>query len=36
MPVTDVQHDLDARSLSITADFAAPAARVWEVHDVVR
>ena len=32
MPVTDVQHDLDARTLTITADFAAPAERVWEVY----
>ena len=32
MPVTDVSHDLDARTLTISADFAAPAARVWEVY----
>jgi uncharacterized protein YndB with AHSA1/START domain len=32
MPVTDVQHDLDARTLTITADFAAPLDRVWEVY----
>ena len=32
MPVTDVQHDTDARTLTITADFAAPAERVWEVY----
>jgi uncharacterized protein YndB with AHSA1/START domain len=32
MPVTDVQHDLDARTLTITADFAAPVDRVWEVY----
>lgn len=32
MPVTDVQHDLDARTLTITADFAAPVERVWEVY----
>ena len=32
MPVTDVQHDLDTRTLTITADFAAPIDRVWEVY----
>ncbi len=32
MPVTDVQHDLDALTLTITADFAAPVDRVWEVY----
>lgn len=32
MPVTDVQHDLDALTLTITADFAAPIERVWEVY----
>ena len=32
MPVTDVQHDLDALTLIITADFAAPVERVWEVY----
>ncbi|MDZ5661303.1 SRPBCC domain-containing protein [Nocardioides sp. S-58] len=32
MPVTDVQHDLDARTLTITADFAAPVERVWDVY----
>ena len=32
MPVTDVQHDLDALTLTITADFAAPLERVWEVY----
>lgn len=32
MPVTDVKHDLDARTLTITADFAAPVDRVWEVY----
>jgi len=31
MPVTDVQHDLDTRTLTITADFAAPVQRVWDV-----
>jgi len=32
MPVTDVQHDLDALTRTITADFAAPVERVWEVY----
>ena len=32
MPVTDVHHDLDALTLTITADFAAPVERVWEVY----
>ncbi len=32
MPVTDVSHDLDARTLTITAEFAAPVERVWQVY----
>ncbi len=32
MPVTDVTHDLESRTLTITAEFAAPADRVWEVY----
>ena len=32
MPVTDVTHDLDARTLTITADFAAPVERIWQVY----
>ena len=32
MPVTDVKHDLDALTLTITADFAASLDRVWEVY----
>lgn len=32
MPVTDVQHDLNERTLTITADFAAPAERVWQIY----
>jgi uncharacterized protein YndB with AHSA1/START domain len=32
MPVTDVQQDLDARTLTITADFAAPVERIWQVY----
>ena len=32
MPVTDVRHDLDTLTLTITADFAAPPARIWQVY----
>ena len=32
MPVTDVQHDLDGLTLTITADFAAPLERIWQVY----
>jgi uncharacterized protein YndB with AHSA1/START domain len=32
MPVTDVQHDRDTLTLTITADFAAPVDRVWQVY----
>lgn len=32
MPVTDVTPDLDARTLTIVADFAAPPKRIWEVY----
>jgi uncharacterized protein YndB with AHSA1/START domain len=32
MPVTDVQQDLDHLTLTITAHFAAPVARVWQVY----
>jgi uncharacterized protein YndB with AHSA1/START domain len=32
MPVTDVQQDLDNRTLTIVADFAAPMERVWQVY----
>jgi uncharacterized protein YndB with AHSA1/START domain len=32
MPVTDVRQDLDALTLTITADFAAPVERVWQVY----
>lgn len=32
MPVTDVTKDLDARSLVITAEFAASVERVWQVY----
>jgi uncharacterized protein YndB with AHSA1/START domain len=32
MPVTDVQHDLDNPTLTITAAFAAPVQRIWQVY----
>lgn len=32
MPVTDVRTDLDTRTLTIVADFAAPVERVWQVY----
>ena len=32
MPVTDVVKDIDNRSLTIVADFAAPVDRLWEVY----
>ena len=32
MPVTDVRQDPDALTLTITADFAAPVERVWQVY----
>ena len=32
MPVTDVRQDLDNLTLTITADFAAPVARIWQVY----
>lgn len=32
MPVTDVTQDIDNRTLTITAEFAAPVERVWEVY----
>ena len=32
MPVTDVRHDLDSLTLTITADFAVPVERVWQVY----
>ncbi|AQT80706.1 polyketide cyclase [Mycolicibacterium litorale] len=32
MPVTDVQHDPDALTLTITAHFAAPVARIWQIY----
>jgi uncharacterized protein YndB with AHSA1/START domain len=32
MPVTDVQQDLDNLTLVVTAEFAAPVARIWQVY----
>ena len=32
MPVTDVHHDLDNRTLTIIAEFAAPVERIWQVY----
>lgn len=32
MPVTDVQQDLDNLTLTMTAHFAAPIERVWQVY----
>ena len=32
MPVTNVTHDFDTRTLTITAEFAAPVERIWQVH----
>jgi uncharacterized protein YndB with AHSA1/START domain len=32
MPVTNITKDLDARTLVITASFAAPVERVWQVY----
>lgn len=32
MPVTDVQTDIDNLTLTITAEFAAPVQRVWDIY----
>lgn len=32
MPVIDVQQDSDTLTLTITADFAAPVERIWQVY----
>lgn len=32
MPVTDVTSDIDALTLTITAEFAAPVQRVWQIY----
>ncbi|MFG1785480.1 SRPBCC domain-containing protein [Rhodococcus oryzae] len=33
MPVTNVHQDLDNLTLTITADFAAPVTRIWQVYE---
>lgn len=32
MPVTDIQHDLDANTLTLTAEFNASVDRVWDLY----
>ena len=32
MPVTEVHHDSEARSLTIVAEFAAPVERIWQIY----
>lgn len=32
MPVIDVSHDLDALTLTIVAEFAAPVQRIWDLY----
>lgn len=32
MPVTGTTHDLDTRTLTITAEFAAPVDRIWKIY----
>lgn len=32
MPVTDITHDLENLTLTITARFAAPVQRIWEIY----
>lgn len=32
MPVTDVHHDLDSLTLTVTAQFAAAVQRIWEIY----
>jgi uncharacterized protein YndB with AHSA1/START domain len=32
MPVTDVAHDIENLTLTITADFAAPVERIWQIY----
>lgn len=33
MPVTSAQHDPESLTLTITAEFAAPVERIWQVYD---
>ena len=32
MPVTDITHDLETLTLTITAQFAAPVERIWDIY----
>jgi uncharacterized protein YndB with AHSA1/START domain len=32
VPVTDVTHDLDTRTITITAEFAGPVERIWQIY----
>jgi len=32
VPVIDVTHDLESRTITITAEFAAPLERVWQIY----
>ncbi|GAA1489724.1 SRPBCC family protein [Brachybacterium sacelli] len=32
MPVTDISHDIEALTLTITAEFAAPVQRIWDIY----
>ncbi|QTO37679.1 hypothetical protein J7D54_00800 [Tessaracoccus sp. MC1865] len=32
MPVTDVSRNLDEHSLTLTAEFAAPVERLWQIY----
>lgn len=32
MPVTNVTHDIDTRTLTITAEFAASVTRIWQIY----
>lgn len=32
MPVTDTHHDLESRTVTIEAEFAAPPERIWQVY----
>ncbi len=36
MPVTDVTQDLERRTLTITAEFAAPVERIWAIYEDAR
>jgi len=33
MPVTDITKDVDSRTLTITAEFAAPVERIWALYE---